>query len=95
VTREVTMASRPSMAKLNAAVRKLKSASNQFDGDMRSAQTELNRIADPGAARGDLDRAGHLQPAPDREEAPQHRGAYDRGDREMIVSTLFVDDAGS
>jgi hypothetical protein len=45
VTREVTMASRPNMAKFNAAVRKLKSSSNQFDRDMRSAQTELNRIA--------------------------------------------------
>jgi len=39
------MPSRPSKAKLNPAVRQLKSASNKFDRDMRSAQTDLNRIA--------------------------------------------------
>lgn len=39
------MPSRPSKAKLNSAVRQLKSASNKFDRDTRSAQTDLNRIA--------------------------------------------------
>ena len=43
------MPSRPSKAKLNSAVRQLKSASNKFDRDTRSAQTGPESDSSPGA----------------------------------------------